>query len=406
MKFALAPRRSSSRQVVLVLARSVLARTVLAHAGLAAVILTVLTLAPLAANAHLLKDNAKKMSVEKTQFGTLPDGRQVELYTCTNANGLTLKMMTYGAIVVAVETPDREGELENITLGFDSLEPYLERHPYFGATVGRYCNRIAKGKFTLNGTQYTLAVNNGPNHLHGGENGFDRVLWNAEPIQRDDAVGVRMTYRSKDGEEGYPGNLDVTAIYTLNNDNELAIEFEAKTDKATPVNLTNHNYWNLSGAGDGKIYDHQLKLAADHVLAVDDTLIPTGQKQSVAETPFDFREPKAMGEDLKKIDADPVGYDHCFVLNGEPGKLTTAAVVHDPESGRTMEIQTTQPGIQFYTGNFLDGSDSNGGFNQHEAFCLETQHYPDSPNQPKFPSTTLKPGETYRQKTVHRFSVR
>lgn len=358
------------------------------------------------ANELLTPADGSKMSIERSDFGKTSDGVEVEKFVCTNANGLKLSMITYGAIVVSVETPDRDGKLANINLGFDSLAPYLERHPYFGSTVGRYCNRIAKGKFTLDGQTYTLATNNGPNHLHGGENGFDRRVWDAKPIEREDAVGVHFSYTSKDGEEGYPGNLKVEAIYTLNNDNALTVEFKATTDKATPVNLTNHNYWNLGGAGSGKIYDHQLTLSSDHYLAVDETLIPTGELLKVADTPFDFRKAKALGQDLKKIEADPVGYDHCFVLRGQDGKLAHAATVHDPQSGRVMEIHTTQPGIQLYSGNFLDGSAGGGGHNQHEAFCLETQHFPDSPNQAKFPSTILRPGETYHQKTVHKFSTK
>lgn len=352
------------------------------------------------------KERAKKMTIDESPFGKTADGVAVEKFTCTNANGLKLTMITYGAIVVSLETPDREGKLANINLGFDSIGPYLERHPYFGSTVGRYCNRIAKGKFTLDGKEYTLATNNDPNHLHGGDRGYDRVVWQGEPVKTDDAVGVRFRYTSKNGEEGYPGNLKVEALYTLTNKNELAIEFKATTDKATPVNLTNHNYWNLAGAGSGKIYGQELMLSSDKYLAVDDTLIPTGKLLDVAGTPFDFRKPKALGKDLKKIDADPVGYDHCYVLRGQDGKLAHAATVYDPKSGRMMEIHTTQPGIQLYSGNFLDGSAAGGGNKQHEAFCLETQHYPDSPNQPSFPSTILKPGETYHQKTVHKFSAK
>jgi len=343
------------------------------------------------------------MSIEKSAFGKTKDGKAVEMYTCTNSNGLALKIITYGAIVVSLETPDRNGKMANINLGFDSIEPYLERHPYFGSTVGRYCNRIAQGKFSLDGKSYKLATNNDPNHLHGGEYGFDRRLWSAKPVKTDGGVGVQFNYVSEDGEEGYPGELSAQVTYTLTDKNELAMEFQATTNKATPVNLTNHNYWNLGGAGSGKIYDHELTLTSDHYLAVDDTLIPTGKMIDVAKTPFDFRKAKPLGQDLKKIVADPVGYDHCYVLRGQGGKMALAAKVKDPASGRVMEIRTTQPGIQLYTGNFLDGSEGNGNNPQHTAFCLETQHYPDSPNQSAFPSTILKPGETYRQKTVHKF---
>lgn len=346
------------------------------------------------------------MSTEKATYGKLVDGREVDLYTCTNANGLVVKMITYGAIVTSVEVPDRDGKLANITLGFDSLEGYLPRHPYFGATVGRYCNRIAKGKFKLADKEYTLATNNDANHLHGGENGFDRVLWEAEAVTTDSAVGVKFHYVSKDGEEGYPGNLDVTAVYLLTNDNELTVEFTATTDQPTPVNLTNHNYWNLSGAGSGKILEHGLEIAADQYLAVDDGLIPTGELVDVEGGFLDFRTSAKMGARIQESKLEPLGYDHCFALRSQDGSMAFAARVSDPASGRIMEIHTTQPGLQFYSGNFLDGSEGGAGHDQHEAFCLETQHYPDSPNQPKFPNTILQPGKTYQQKTVHKFSAK
>jgi aldose 1-epimerase len=345
------------------------------------------------------------MKVEKTSFGKTADGHEVSLFTCTNANKLVLKMIDYGAIVVAMETPDRNGKFANINLGFQDLKGYLERHPYFGSTVGRYCNRIAKGKFTLNGKEYTLAVNNPPNHLHGGEKGFDKQMWKAAEIKTPDAVGVKFTRRSPDGEEGYPGNLDVSVTYTLTNENELKIEFTATTDKATPVNLTNHNYWNLAGAGSGTILEQELTLQADKYLPVDAGLIPTGELADVKGTPLDFTSPHRIGERIKEIKADPVGYDHCFVLRSSDGSMALAARAKDPKSGRVMEIRTTQPGIQFYSGNFLDGKPANGNYQQYEGFCLETQHYPDSPNQPSFPSAILKPGETFAQTTVHRFAV-
>lgn len=346
-----------------------------------------------------------EMSIAKTSFGETEDGQEIDLYTCTNANGLVVKLTNYGAIVVSVETPDRDGKLANITLGFDKLEGYLQRHPYFGATVGRYCNRIAKGKFTLDGQEYTLATNNDANHLHGGEVGFDKQVWTAEEVKTDDGVGIKFSRRSVDGEEGYPGNLDVTATYTLTNSNELHMEFTAKTDKATPCNLTNHNYWNLAGAGLDTNENHELQLEADKYLPVDDGLIPTGELADVKGTPLDFSSPHKIGERLKEIDADPVGYDHCYVLRSQDGSMALAARVKEPSSGRVMEIYTTQPGIQLYSGNFLDGSESGGGYKQYGAFCLETQHYPDSPNQPSFPTTILKPGEEYKQTTVHKFSV-
>jgi aldose 1-epimerase len=344
-----------------------------------------------------------KMNIATTSFGATAEGKPVTLFTCTNANGLVLKMIDYGAIVVSLQTPDRDGKLANITQGFDSIDGYLKRHPYFGATVGRYCNRIANGKFTLDGQEYTLATNDGANHLHGGLQGFDKCLWKAEPVPTDESVGVRFTYTSPDGEEGYPGNLATTVEYTLTNDNELKIEFSATTDKATPVNLTNHTYWNLAGAGVGTIKDHELMIAADQALAVDAGLIPTGEMVDVAGTPLDFRQPHKIGDHLLETGLDPVGYDHCFALRSQDGSLALAARVKDTSSGRVMEIRTTQPGIQLYSGNFLDGSADAGGFQQYQAFCLETQHYPDSPNQPSFPSTILQPGETYSQTTVHKF---
>jgi len=330
--------------------------------------------------------------VGREPFGQLPDGTAIERFTLTNKNGVTVKITNYGALVTDWIVPDKAGNKADIALGFDSLEGYLAGHPYFGATVGRVANRVAKAAFTLDGKTYKLAANNGANALHGGLKGFDKFLWNATEISTDNEVGVRFHRVSKDGEEGYPGNLSVTATYTLNNDNELKIEFHASTDKATPVNLTNHNYWNLSGAGSGDILKHELTLAADHYLAVDGTLIPTGELTPVAGTPLDFNKSTAIGARITQVGGDPTGYDHCFVVRGKPGELRLAAQVTDPASGRRMEILTTQPGIQFYTGNFLDGGPGGNGNGKHGAFCLETQHYPDSPNKPQFPSTILKPG--------------
>ena len=345
------------------------------------------------------------MRIIKRDFGKSPDGKQVSLFICTNEHDLVVKLTDYGAIVVSVETPDREGKTENITLGFPRIKGYHARHPYFGATVGRYGNRIANGKFSINGREYDLAINNGDNHLHGGEVGFDKVMWNAEGVVKEDCLGVRFWRKSPDGEEGYPGNLDVTVEYLLTNDNELRVEYTATTDAATPVNLTNHTYWNLGGAGTGTILDHQLMIAADRYLPVDDGLIPTGELAPVAGTPLDFTKPAAIGSHIHEIEADPVGYDHCYVLRSQDGTLALAARAKDPTSGRVMEVYTDQPGVQLYTGNFLGGAGSDGGYNQHEAFCLETQHYPDSPNQPSFPTTILKPGDTYRTTTVHKFLV-
>ena len=349
--------------------------------------------------------SSSRMRINKRNFGKTADRVQASLYTCANARGLVIKLTDYGAIVVSVETPDRDGERANITLGFPRLSGYLQRHPYFGSTVGRYGNRIAGGKFSIDGTAYSLATNNGENHLHGGVVGFDRVLWEAEGIINNDAVGVRFHRHSPAGEEGYPGNLDVTVVYLLTNENELKIDYTATTDAATHVNLTNHNYWNLGGAGSGKILAHQLEIMADQYVPVDAGLIPTGELSPVAGTPLDFTKPTVIGARIQELGGDPVGYDHCYVLRSQDGSLALAARAKDPTSGRVMEVYTDQPGVQLYTSNFLAGADSDGGFNQHDAFCLETQHYPDSPNQPNFPTTLLRPGETYRHTTVHKFTV-
>lgn len=347
-------------------------------------------------------EGMSKAGVVVDEFGKTPDGEVVHLFTCTNGRGSVLKMIDYGATVVAVEVPDRNGRRANVNLGFPTLDGYLGPHPYFGSTVGRYANRIAGARFTLDGVTYTLAANDGKNHLHGGIQSFSRVIWEAEPLETAEGVGVRFHRLSPDGEEGYPGSLDVTVVYLLTHDDELRIDYRATTDKPTVVNLTNHCYWNLAGAGAGDILEHELMLAADHYLPVTPDLIPTGELAPVEGTPFDFRRPTAIGA---RIDQVPGGYDHCFVLRNQTGELALAARVKDPKSGRVMEILTTQPGIQLYTGNFLDGSPANGGYGKHAAFCLETQHYPDSPNRPEFPSTVLRPGEEYHQVTVHRFLV-
>ena len=338
--------------------------------------------------------------MEKTDFGITPDGDAVSVFVFRNAQGTVLRMTDFGAIVTALELADRDGNRANVNLGFASLEGYLRRHPYFGSTVGRVCNRVANGQFQLDGKVYSLATNNGSNHLHGGNKGFDRYVWTTETLPD----GVCFSRTSADGEEGYPGNLDVRVTYRLTEDNELAINYQATTDKPTPINLTNHCYWNLAGVGSGNILDHELTLAADNYLPVDDGLIPTGQVLPVANTPLDFTTKKRIGDDIQQVGGDPVGYDHCFCVNGA-GSLTLAARVKDPGSGRVMEVHTTQPGIQLYTGNFLDSTEECGGYGRHAAFCLETQHYPDGPNQPGFPSVILRPGETFDQTTVHRFSV-
>jgi aldose 1-epimerase len=342
-------------------------------------------------------------TVEKSSFGKTKDGAEVTLFTCRNAGGSSLKLMDYGATVVALEMPDRNGKFGNVLLTCPDLAGFEACTMYFNCSVGRYCNRIAAGKFTLDGQTYSLATNNAPNHLHGGAKGFDKRMWKAEPFQSTGAVGVSFQYESAAGEEGYPGKLVAKVTYTLTDKNEFIIEFRASTDQATPVNLTNHNYWNL--AGSGTIRDHELKLAAGKYLPVDATAIPTGEMAAVAGTPFDFSDFTAIGKRLKDVGGEPLGYDHCYVIDGEAGRLRPAAVVRDPVSGRKMEIQTTEPGIQFYSGNFLDGTEISGKYPQYSGFCLETQHFPDSPNRPEWPSTILKPGEQYFHKTVHTFSA-
>ncbi|MCA9189012.1 MAG: aldose epimerase family protein [Pirellulaceae bacterium] len=354
------------------------------------------------AEATLATKGGQSMKVETSSFGEV-DGKPVTLYSCNNANGVVLKMIDFGAIVLELHVPDRDGKLDNVNIGFDKLDGYLGQHPFFGSTVGRYCNRIAKGKFTLDGKTYQLATNNGENHLHGGNVGFNRVLWMSETIEGKDEVGVRFTYNSPDMDEGYPGNLTAVAEYTINNNNELKMVFKAETDKATPVNLTNHNYWNLAGSDSRSILDHELTLFADKYLPVDDGLIPTGELADVKGTPMDFTAAKKIGRDIKQIKADPVGYDHCYVLRESREPLRLVARLKDASTGRVMEIRTSQPAVQFYSGNFLDGSESADGLPQYAALCLETQHYPDSPNQPAFPNTILHPGEKYEQTTVHKF---
>ena len=345
------------------------------------------------------------MDVRKELFGRLPDGTAVDIYTLTNKAGLEARIMTYGAILVSLKIPDRAGALPDVNLGFDSLEGYLGTHPYFGAIIGRYGNRIAKARFTLDGAEYRLAVNNNENTLHGGLKGFDKVVWTAEPVRGEKGAGLKLTYLSKDGEEGYPGNLAVTVVYTLTDANELEIRYEATTDKPTVLNLTNHAYWNLKGEGDGDILGHVLRLEADRITAVDSpvNLIPTGEIAPVAGTPFDFTAPHAIGERIALVEG---GYDHNFVLRNGGGTLALAARVEEPVSGRVMEVWTDQPAIQLYTGNFLDGSVVGKGgkaYQIHYAFCLETQHFPDSPNHPNFPSTVLRPGETFRSISLYRF---
>ncbi len=361
--------------------------------------------------ARAVQDAAKKPGVTRAPFGKMADGAQVEAFTLTNARGVEVKAITYGGIIQSLRVPDRSGRFGDIVLGFDSLDGYLKDHPFFGAIIGRYGNRIGKAQFTLNGQTYKLAANNGPNHLHGGVKGFDKVVWTGQVVDDKRGAAVAFSRTSPDGEEGYPGNLKVKVTYVLTDDNSLIVDYEATTDKATPVNLTQHSYFNLAGEGSGDILAHELAINADRYTPVDDTLIPTGELASVAGTPFDFRKPVAIGariNDGHAQIANGKGYDHNWVLNRKGAGLQLAARVKEPKSGRTLEVQTTEPGIQFYAGNFLDGTIKGKGghvYGHRTGFCLETQHYPDSPNQPKFPSTILQPGQTYRTSTVFKFGA-
>lgn len=342
-------------------------------------------------------------SITKQAWGETVDKEQVDLFTLTNKNGMVAKITNYGGIVTELHTPDKAGKVGNVVLGFDSLKPYFKESPYFGCIVGRVANRIAKGHFELNGTKYNLAVNNGPNSLHGGLRGFDKRVWKAESSESTEGPSLKLTYTSKDMEEGYPGNLQTTVTYTLTNQNELKITYAAKTDKATPVNLTNHSYFNLAGPGSRDILDHELMIDADKYTPVDETMIPTGDNVSVKSTPMDFTKPERIGARIAEVKG---GYDHNYVLNSGGGKLALAARLKEPSSGRVMETWTTEPGVQFYSGNFLDGTvTGNGGtYKKHYGMCLETQHFPDSVNQPKFPSIILEPGKTYEQTTVYKFT--
>jgi aldose 1-epimerase len=341
-------------------------------------------------------------------------GKPIELFKLANGHGMELEVMTYGGIIRSLKVPDRTGAVADVVLGFDGPEGYLgdPPPPYFGALIGRYGNRIAKGKFTLDGQTYTLATNNAPNHLHGGNKGFDKVLWTAAPRQSSEGASLVLTRTSPDGEEGYPGTLQVRVTYTLTDRNELVIDYHATTDKATPVNLTNHSYFNLAGEGSGDILGHELMINADRYTPVDDTLIPTGELASVADTPFDFRKATAIGARINQDNPqlkNGKGYDHNWVLNRQGTGLQLAARLSDPKSGRTLEIRTTEPGLQFYSGNFLDGTIKGKGGHAYalrSGLCLETQHFPDSPNHPAFPSTILKPGQSYDSKTVFTFSAK
>lgn len=342
----------------------------------------------------------------------MPEGVKVDQYTLKNKTGIEVTIITYGGRITSLKVPDRKGIYEDVVLGFDSLEGYKKENPYFGAIIGRFGNRIAKGKFSVDGEEYTLAQNNGENHLHGGEKGFDNVVWNAEEAGSN-SNSLKLSHLSRDMEEGYPGNLKTTVIYTLTEDNCLEVQYEATTDKKTVINLTQHSYFNLSGDFSRKILDHEVEINADKYIPISETLIPTGEYHEVADTPFDFREAKKAGEDIEENNEQlkrAGGYDHCWILNNwEEGMHFAASALH-PESGRFLEVYTTEPGMQFYSGNFLDGTlprkGGEGTYEQRSGFCFETQHFPDSPNQEQFPSVALNPGERFFSKTTFRFSVK
>lgn len=349
------------------------------------------------------------VSVTQLPFGILPDGQHVSVFTLTNRQGMQVKVLDFGAIISEIHVPDRDGNFADVVLGFDRIEPYLHNSAFLGAVIGRFGNRIAEGRFSLDGKDYQLAVNNPPNHLHGGNQGFHQVMWQAAPFTRDDAVGITFTRSSPHGEDGYPGKLDVTVVYELDNDNALSLRYHAVTDQATPINLTNHSYFNLAGQGD--ILGHALSINADRYLPVDAGAIPTGELADVSGTPFDLRQSTVIGSSID-VPHEQLrighGYDHNFVLNQQADHgLNLAATVRDPVSGRVMQVYTQEPGIQFYSGNFLDGSQQGkqGAIRYRGALCLETQHFPDSPNQSHFPNTILRPGEVYQTETVYRFSA-
>ncbi len=350
-------------------------------------------------------------AVTQSNFGKTKEAEAVNLYTLTNTNGLIVKITNYGGIVTELHVPDRDGKLGDVVLGFKDLDSYLEGHPYFGAIVGRYGNRIAKGKFTLDGKEYTLATNNATNHLHGGVKGFDKRVWKAVSIDTPRGPSLKLSYVSADGEDGYPGTLNVNVTYTLTNDDTLRIDYEAQTDKPTVVNLTNHSYFNLAGENSGTVHDHVLTIDADRYTPVDETSIPTGELAPVKGTPFDFKTPHTIGERVEQTGGSPAGYDHNYVINRKEGdkNLALAARVDEPTSGRVMEVWTTEPGVQFYTGNYLDSTETGKKGTPYafrNGFCLETQHFPDSPNRKAFPTTELRPGETYKTSTVYKFSVK
>lgn len=345
-------------------------------------------------------------------YASTPDGKGIDLITLRNQSGIEIRVVSYGGTILSLKSPDRTGAQDDIVLGFDAVPTYFEKSPYFGCLIGRYCNRIAKGKFSLDGHAYTLATNNGPNHLHGGNKGWDKVVWKPEPFNDTRGAGVKLSYTSVDGEEGYPGTVKADVTYTLTDSNELVVDYHATTDKPTIINLTQHSYFNLAGAKAADILGHELTINADRYTPVDATLIPTGELAPVDGTPFDFRTSTKIGARINDANEQltrGLGYDHNYVVKRDSGTgLVLAARVVEPQTGRTMEIATTEPGIQFYSGNFLDGTLTGKGrrvYGHRSGFCLETQHYPDSPNHPSFPSTTLRPGDEYRSKTVFKFGV-
>jgi aldose 1-epimerase len=348
-------------------------------------------------------------SIEQQIFGQMPDGRTVELYTLANDHGVEATIMSYGGTLVSLLAPDRDGVRADVVLGFDEFAPYLSDHPYFGSLIGRYANRIAGASFTIEGKNYRLSANDGRNHLHGGRIGFDKILWEAAPADSPEGPQLALNHFSRAGEEGYPGDLAVKVIYTLTAQNELRLDYSARTDQTTVINLTNHSYFNLAGAG--TIHGHILRLAAERYLPVDEGLIPLGEQRSVRSTPFDFTGPRSIGSGISADEAQlrlAGGYDHCWVLAQQSAACTLAAELYEPMSGRALTLFTTQPGIQVYTGNFLDGGirgKRGQRYGRHSGLCLETQHFPDSPNQPTFPTTILRPGEMYRETTVYRFEA-
>jgi len=351
----------------------------------------------------------KAARVERTKYGVTKDGAAVDLYTMTNTNGMIARVITFGALLTELHVPDRTGAMADVVLGFKTLDGYEGVHPYFGGTIGRVANRIAKGKFRLGGQEYTLAINNGPNHLHGGNKGFDKRIWRAQTVPAANGVAVMFTRVSPDGEEGYPGTLTASVTYTLTNRNELRLDYTATTDKSTPINLTNHSYFNLAGDGAGDILGHELTLMADRFTPVDDTLIPTGDIATVRGTVMDFTRATPIGARIDRVPGAAGGYDHNYVLNHGGGVLAVSATVREPKSGRVMDVLTTEPGVQFYTGNFLDGTitgKAGVAYKKHFGFCLETQHYPDSINHAAFPPAVLEPNRTFKSTTVYRFSAR